>query len=108
MDTKEIWEIDNVSGMIHNFHIHLVHFAILDIDGEAPPPHLRGWKDTVFLPRGSTVRVIAEFRDYTDSEMPYMYHCHLLRHEDSGMMGQFLVVGPGTEVPERLDIEHDS
>ena len=37
------------------------------------------------------------FSDYADPDTPYMYHCHLLHHEDSGMMGQFVVVPPGEE-----------
>ena len=41
---------------------------------------------------GSTVRVIAEFADFADPDHPYMYHCHILEHEDAGMMGQFVVV----------------
>ena len=40
------------------------------------------------------VRVITRFDDFADPDMPYMYHCHLLMHEDEGMMGQFLVVDP--------------
>jgi FtsP/CotA-like multicopper oxidase with cupredoxin domain len=102
VDTTEIWEVTNDHGMIHSFHIHLIHFAILDIDGEPPPEHLRGWKDTVLIPSRSTVRLIAEFKDYADPEVPYMFHCHILRHEDNGMMGQFVVVEPGTEVPDRI------
>jgi hypothetical protein len=40
------------------------------------------------------------FTDFTDPSMPYMFHCHLLRHEDQGLMGQFVVVAPGkTETP---------
>jgi FtsP/CotA-like multicopper oxidase with cupredoxin domain len=105
VDTTEIWEIRNGSGATHNFHIHLIHFQILDIDGQAPPRHLQGWKDTVFIPRGRTVRVIAEFKDYADPEVPYMYHCHMLEHEDNGMMGQFVVVEPGISVPKYLDID---
>jgi FtsP/CotA-like multicopper oxidase with cupredoxin domain len=107
VDTTEIWEITNASGMVHNFHIHLIHFQVLDIDGEAPPEHMRGWKDTVFIPRGSTVRLIAEFKDYADPDVPYMYHCHILRHEDRGMMGQFVVIEPGTEVPSHIDVDED-
>jgi suppressor of ftsI len=38
-----------------------------------------------------------QFSPFVDQTMPYMYHCHILRHEDEGMMGQFLVVEPGTE-----------
>ena len=107
VDTTEIWEISNDHGMIHSFHIHLIHFLILDIDGDEPPPHLSGWKDTVLVPPGSTVRIIAEFKDYTDPDVPYMYHCHILQHEDRGMMGQFVVVEPGNEVSSRIDHDHD-
>jgi len=39
-----------------------------------------------------TVRIIMQFKDYADINVPYMYHCHILEHEDQGMMGQFLVV----------------
>jgi hypothetical protein len=38
------------------------------------------------------------FADYTDPNLPYMYHCHILAHEDSGMMGQFVVLGEGEEI----------
>ncbi|MEX0762381.1 MAG: multicopper oxidase domain-containing protein [Dehalococcoidia bacterium] len=102
----EIWEVQNSSGIIHNFHVHLVHFALLDIDGEEPPPHLRGWKDTVFIPRGSTVRFISRFDGEADPLVPFMFHCHILMHEDSGMMGQFVVTEPGTSPPDAiLDVD---
>jgi blue copper oxidase len=52
----------------------------------------RGLKDTVLVDSGSTVRVITEFADFADLKNPYMYHCHMLEHEDAGMMGQFVVV----------------
>ncbi len=92
----ESWSVTNSGDAVHNFHIHDVQFQILDVDGRAPPPHQRGWKDTVWVPRNQTVRLIMRFSHHTDTEVPYMYHCHLLRHEDEGMMGQFLVVPPGT------------
>lgn len=92
----EIWSVTNSGDAAHNFHIHDVQFQILDVDGRAPPPHQRGGKDTVWVPRNQTVRLIMRFSHHTDTAVPYMYHCHLLRHEDEGMMGQFLVVPPGT------------
>jgi FtsP/CotA-like multicopper oxidase with cupredoxin domain len=92
--TTEIWEVSNNDGFPHSFHPHLVHFAVLDIDGDPPPPELQGWKDTVYVPPNSTVRIIARFDGETDAETPYMYHCHILRHEDQGMMGQFTLVDP--------------
>ena len=51
-----------------------------------------GWKDTVLVMPRETVRIITHFSDYTDPDNPYMFHCHILEHEDAGMMGQFLVV----------------
>jgi len=93
---KEIWEIDNF-GSAHNFHIHDATFRILDINGEKPPKYESGRKDTVFIPNGATVRLAVEFANYADPNHPLMYHCHLLKHEDAGMMGQFLLVKPGTE-----------
>jgi FtsP/CotA-like multicopper oxidase with cupredoxin domain len=99
----EIWTITGQDGTPHNFHIHGVQFQVLSVGGTAPPPELRGWKDTVFLEGGQTVEVIARFPDYTDPTLPYMYHCHLLFHEDQGMMGQFVVVEPGSLPNVRTD-----
>ncbi|PSL55256.1 FtsP/CotA-like multicopper oxidase with cupredoxin domain [Saccharothrix carnea] len=93
---REVWEVDNIT-FSHNFHIHEVAFTVLDVDGEAPPEHLRGRKDTVFVEGRTKVRLAVEFGTHTDPKTPYMYHCHILKHEDKGMMGQFLIVAPGTE-----------
>uniref|UniRef100_A0AAU2JS16 Multicopper oxidase domain-containing protein n=1 Tax=Streptomyces sp. NBC_00049 TaxID=2903617 RepID=A0AAU2JS16_9ACTN len=93
--TAETWTLRNNDGMPHNFHVHDVQFRVLDVDGKAPPPPLRGPKDTVFIPSGSTVRIAMRFDGPADPDTPYMYHCHLLYHEDRGMMGQFVVVDPG-------------
>lgn len=91
----EIWEITNLDGGSHNFHVHDVQFHVLDIDGVPPPPELAGRKDTVWVRPQETVRIILRFTDYASDRWPYMFHCHTLRHEDNGMMGQFLVVDPG-------------
>jgi blue copper oxidase len=93
--TTEVWEVANRSGNPHNFHVHGVQFNVASYLGGPPPPRLAGWKDTVFLPPGSTVRLLVRFPGYGDPAVPYMFHCHLLQHEDSGMMGQFVVVQPG-------------
>lgn len=82
----EIWELTNRHTLPHNIH---VHDARLQVLGEP------AWKDTVAVAPGTTVRVLVRIGPYTDPEVPYMLHCHLLRHEDDGMMLQFLVVGPG-------------
>ena len=88
----EIWEIGNTSPLPHPFHIHDVQFQILDRNGKQPHAGERGLKDTVLVYPGEMVRVIAKFTDYADPNHPYMYHCHILEHEDAGMMGQFTVV----------------
>jgi blue copper oxidase len=88
----EIWELYNSSPMTHPIHIHNIHFQILDRNGSPPPPEERGLKDTIRVRPRETVRLIMRFEHYTDPETPYMYHCHMLEHEDRGMMGQFVVV----------------
>ncbi|WGD36504.1 multicopper oxidase domain-containing protein [Lysinibacter sp. HNR] len=90
----ELWEIRNIHVQAHNFHVHNARFTVLSVDNEPPPPHLAGWKDTVFLPAGTSVRCLITFGPYPDPYLPYMYHCHLLWHEDMGMMGQYTVVAP--------------
>ncbi|MCR3955502.1 MAG: multicopper oxidase domain-containing protein [Gudongella sp.] len=89
----EIWEVSNQSGMgmmagtVHPFHAHGTQFQILDRDGNPPPVYERGWKDSFVVDADETVRVIARFK----KPGIFMYHCHILEHEDVGMMGQFLV-----------------
>lgn len=93
--TEEIWTVRNTNGMPHNFHIHDAQFRVLELNGSTPPPHLRGPKDTIFLPHGTTAKLALRFNGPADPNTPYMYHCHLLSHEDGGMMGQFVVVDRG-------------
>jgi blue copper oxidase len=101
--TTEIWEVTNDHGNLHSFHPHLVHFSVLDIDGRPPPPELSGWKDTIHVPPNTTLRIIARFDGEPDPDTPYMFHCHVLAHEDDGMMGQFVLVEPGHDPGNRLD-----
>jgi FtsP/CotA-like multicopper oxidase with cupredoxin domain len=91
-NTPEIWEVHNASGSPHNFHPHGVSFRVIEYAGEAPPPHLSGWKDTVYVAPGETARLLLRFGGYADPDLPYMFHCHVLQHEDRGMMGQFIIV----------------
>jgi FtsP/CotA-like multicopper oxidase with cupredoxin domain len=91
--TAEVWEVENSSGTAHNFHPHGVSFRVLDYAGGAPPSHLRGLKDTVYVPPNESVRLLVGLEDYSDPGLPYMFHCHVLQHEDNGMMGQFTVTG---------------
>ena len=78
----EIWEIDNVVGMDHPFHLHGFQFQVIDRDGVPEP--FRSWKDTINVPKHSTARFIVRFADFAGK---WMYHCHILDHEDHGMMG---------------------
>jgi len=91
----EIWEINNRTPMIHPFHIHGNQFRVLDRNGEPPPAQEMGFKDTVHVHGGETVRVLVTFKDFADDKATFMYHCHMLEHEDKGMMGQFLVTETG-------------
>ena len=96
--TVEVWEVLNDNGYLHNFHVHDVQFQVLTVDGADPEPHLRGWKDTVMLVQGSRYRLAMRFTDHTDPNVPYMFHCHLLQHEDDGMMGQFVVLAEDQQI----------
>ena len=87
--TTEIWEVLSI-GMAHPFHIHGASFRILSI-GEAPPPaHLTGWKDVVLVEEKA--ELLVAFNRRATSQCPFMYHCHILEHEDAGMMGQYVCV----------------
>jgi FtsP/CotA-like multicopper oxidase with cupredoxin domain len=88
----EIWEITNDSTMNHNFHMHGGFFEVVERNGGAPRPSETGHKDTVRMLPEDVVRLVVQFVDYADEVNPYMYHCHVLEHEDAGMMGQFVVV----------------
>lgn len=97
LNDTEIWELTNETTDPHPFHIHNVDFQILDRDGVAPPDNERGWKDVVLVYPDEVVRFITKFTDFADPDTPYMYHCHLLDHEDRGMMGQFIVIDNSTD-----------
>jgi FtsP/CotA-like multicopper oxidase with cupredoxin domain len=93
--SAETWQVTNRDDLPHNFHIHGVQFQVLSVGGAAPPAAYRGWQDTIYLKPGGTARIAVPFGAYADPHHPYMYHCHLLYHEDEGMMGQFTVSRPG-------------
>ncbi|QLY29737.1 multicopper oxidase family protein [Nocardia huaxiensis] len=97
VDSTQVWTVRNDDNWPHNFHVHDVQFQVLAVDGRTPPPELSGWKDTLYTPPGVTYTLAMHFADYTDPTIPYMFHCHLLLHEDRGMMGQFLVLAPGQQ-----------
>jgi len=106
LGATEVWDVTNNMALPHSFHVHDVQFQVLSIGGEAPPAELSGRKDTIYLRPNTAYRLIMRFDDYADAQWPYMFHCHLLWHEDQGMMGQFLVVAPGDE-PALRESDHE-
>lgn len=81
----EQWDIVNQSDMDHPFHVHGTQFQIVayEKDGQVRTPGYRAWKDTVNVVPGETVRLLLR----QDQPGPRMYHCHILEHEELGMMG---------------------
>ncbi|MBM7646667.1 spore coat protein A [Scopulibacillus daqui] len=103
----EIWSIVNPMGVTHSIHLHLVQFKILDrrpfdadifnqtgrivYTGSSVAPELneRGFKDTARAPAGQVTRIMVHFTPFTGR---YVWHCHILEHEDYDMMRPYLVV----------------
>lgn len=85
---KEIWSITNSNGMMdmpHPFHVHGAQFRVIERNEKVPPLNEQGWKDTINLNAGDNVKILIEYK--TDGIT--IYHCHILEHEEMGMMGQF-------------------
>jgi spore coat protein A len=109
LGATEVWELANTLIDPHPFHIHMVQFQVLDrrlfdvaeyiisgkvvYIGEAllPEPNETGWKDTVKLLPQMVTRIIMRFSPFPGF---YVYHCHILEHEDMDMMRPFEIVGP--------------
>jgi len=109
LNTIEIWRLINTSPGTHPIHLHLVRFQILDrqpYDVEEfdktgklvftgppvpPEPYERGFKDVVRANPGEVTRIIARFGDFAG---PYVWHCHILEHEENEMMRRMEVVRP--------------
>jgi spore coat protein A len=109
LDSVEIWNLINTTEDIHPIHLHLVKFQILDrrpfnvpaywikneikyIGPAVPPePGEEGWKDTVRTYPSMVTRIIVRFEGFTGR---YVWHCHMLEHEDNEMMRPFDVVAP--------------
>ena len=97
----EVWTLTNSTMMAHPFHVHGLSFYVVSVNGAAPPANMKGWKDVVTVPpMTGSVKIALRFDDFADPDMPYMYHCHILSHEDAGMMGQFLVTSPASATGE--------
>lgn len=112
VDSTEIWKFINVTAFPHPIHIHLVQFKVLhrrpfDLerfqeDGSIvytgpeiePEEHERGWKDTVKADPGMITSVIMEFKEYAGD---YVWHCHILEHEDYDMMRPMRVIKENEE-----------
>ena len=115
--TTEIWHIINTTGDAHPIHVHLVQFQVLDQQpfdvaqyqatnqlvfaraASAPAPNERlAWKDTVKSMPGQVTRIIAKFDLPTGTSVTpgqkfrYVWHCHILEHEDNEMMRPFDVI----------------
>jgi len=82
----EIWEV-TPNMMAHPFHVHGVIFRVLSIGGKAPASHLAGGKDTILL--DAPAELLMTFTQPARRDFPFMFHCHILEHEDGGMMGQY-------------------
>jgi spore coat protein A len=109
LDEVEIWRIFNAGPAVHPIHIHLIQFQVLDripfdvdtynrngqirFTGSPVPPEPQeaGWKDTIATPPGFITRLIMKFAPYTGR---YVYHCHILEHEDYDMMRALDVLPP--------------
>jgi spore coat protein A len=93
LGSTQTWILRNNSPITHYFHLHEELWHTISRDGKAPPAWERGLEDTWKLDPGETVKVAAKFTDYTGL---FMLHCHMLDHEDHGLMAQFDVVRTGS------------
>lgn len=100
LNSTEVWTLKNNTHIAHPFHIHDVQFNVIEKSGTTPPITEQGWKDVVLVMPHDSVKFITQFTTFTNEMVPYMYHCHLLHHEDDGMMGSFLVVDPFASLGE--------
>lgn len=89
LGATQLWRLHNSSNITHYVHLHEEQWHTIRRDGHEPPPWERGLEDTWRLDPGETVEVAARFTDYTGV---FMIHCHMLDHEDDGMMATFAVV----------------
>ena len=88
LGTVERWIVRSTM-IAHPFHVHGAFFRVASENGTSPRPENTGWKDTVLV-AGET-EIVVRFDQPAGSSKPFMFHCHILEHEDAGMMGQFTV-----------------
>jgi FtsP/CotA-like multicopper oxidase with cupredoxin domain len=94
--TVEEWTIENPTQEIHSFHTHQVHFIVESVNGAPIPASLRHWQDTINVPyershRPGIVNILVDFRDPL-VRGTFVFHCHILDHEDGGMMAKLRVI----------------
>jgi FtsP/CotA-like multicopper oxidase with cupredoxin domain len=89
LGTTETWEIVNTTTVTHMMHMHHTDWYLLSRNGRPPPPWEDCLKETFMLHPGERIRVAGHFSDYTGK---FVIHCHMLDHEDHGLMSQFEVV----------------
>jgi FtsP/CotA-like multicopper oxidase with cupredoxin domain len=99
--TYEVWTIRNDSGMDHPFHQHVNPAQILSVTGGDPTyaglyTRIPAWKDTVLVPKWGNVTLLVPVTDYAGMAM---FHCHILEHEDIGMMGMWHLMRMGMPMP---------
>ena len=97
------WLLVNTSPLTHYIHLHEEAWRTIRRNGQAPPAWEAGYQDTWRLDPGDTVEVAAKVTDYIG---PFMIHCHMLDHEDHGMMATFQVVKAGAASPVPLIHQH--
>jgi FtsP/CotA-like multicopper oxidase with cupredoxin domain len=85
----ELWEV-RAGDMAHPFHVHGTSFQVLSLNGRPAGFADTGWKDTVLV--DGQAELLLRFEHPAGERTPYMFHCHILEHEDAGMMGQFVSV----------------
>ncbi len=90
-NTIEVWRFFNMTGMAHPMHVHGVRMSLLSRDGAAPALFERGLRDTFIVESMQTVDVAVQTPSAA-SATPLMLHCHILEHEDAGMMAQFISI----------------
>ncbi len=87
LGSHEIWEVVSTE-MAHPFHIHGATFRTLTKGGKPVAPHEAGVKDTVLV--DNKAELLVSFRQPSTREKPFVFHCHILEHEELGMMGTYL------------------
>ncbi|ERH09855.1 MAG: putative multicopper oxidase [halophilic archaeon J07HX64] len=123
----ELWSVANLTGMTHPIHLHLIHFQVLgrqsidydpaddSIDPETlrdPEPSERGWNDVVSVDPGDVAHLLVHFGEYdglfNDQTGRYMWHCHMLEHEDHDMMRPMEVLPSSDDDTSAGQQDHDT